>query len=145
MSIQVTCPSGHVLRVKDKFAGLVGKCPHCQARVQIPDQVSDNEIADLIGPPPEDNRPLPPPEDSVAVPLPKVNVEPEVDESVLDDDDANSGVSLMDSNIIGEKKLCFKCQHKSPVWFASCSFCGTRFEDDLSEDQAQKKKKKRTK
>ena len=141
MSIHVTCPSGHVLQVKDKYAGQTGKCPYCHARVKIPDHVSDDEIVDLIGPPPEDTRPLPPPEDPNAIPLPAVAEEAEPIESVLEDDaSASSGVSLLDSGIIGEKKTCPKCQHRSPVWFASCSFCGSRFE----EDQPERHKKRRS-
>lgn len=32
MSIKVTCPNGHALKVKDEFAGKAGLCPHCKAR-----------------------------------------------------------------------------------------------------------------
>ncbi len=57
MSIQITCPNGHVLKVKDKYAGQTGMCPHCQARVYVPTPsgISDDAIVDLIGPPPPEN------------------------------------------------------------------------------------------
>lgn len=35
MTIAVTCPTGHLLRLKDKYAGLSGFCPHCSARVDV--------------------------------------------------------------------------------------------------------------
>jgi len=36
MSIRLTCPNGHVLKVDESLAGRVGLCPACKARVQIP-------------------------------------------------------------------------------------------------------------
>lgn len=36
MSIDVVCPNGHTLKVKDKYAGKTGRCPHCQMPVQVP-------------------------------------------------------------------------------------------------------------
>ena len=53
MSIQVTCPNGHVLRVRDCFAGKVGLCPACKARVAVPkvdSELSEDEIIDVLGP-----------------------------------------------------------------------------------------------
>src|SRR5260370_35212716 len=53
MSIQVQCPNGHSLKVKDQFAGRAGLCPHFHARVQVPaaKKISDEDIGDLLGPP----------------------------------------------------------------------------------------------
>ncbi len=53
MSIEVTCPNGHVLRVKDCFAGKSGLCPACKARVLVPESrsaFSEDEIIDVLGP-----------------------------------------------------------------------------------------------
>ena len=36
MSISVQCPNGHQLKVKDEYAGKRGRCPKCQAPIQIP-------------------------------------------------------------------------------------------------------------
>ncbi len=36
MSIEVRCPNGHVLHVKDKHAGKMGACPYCSAPVRVP-------------------------------------------------------------------------------------------------------------
>lgn len=36
MPILCVCPNGHALRVKDKLAGRLGKCPTCGADFQVP-------------------------------------------------------------------------------------------------------------
>jgi hypothetical protein len=53
MSIEVKCPNGHVLRVKDCFAGKTGLCPHCKERVLVPrvdPAMSEDEIISVLGP-----------------------------------------------------------------------------------------------
>ena len=53
MSIRCVCPNGHVLKVKDSFAGTSGLCPTCRARVQVPQRrarpVSEDAILELLG------------------------------------------------------------------------------------------------
>lgn len=36
MGIVVHCPGGHTLKIKDKYAGKTGKCPHCGAKIRVP-------------------------------------------------------------------------------------------------------------
>ena len=50
MGIQVECPNGHVFRVKDKYAGLKGLCPHCEGQVviQVPDVLSATETNQAV-------------------------------------------------------------------------------------------------
>ena len=36
MFIEVRCPNGHVLHVKEKYAGKMGACPRCSAPVRVP-------------------------------------------------------------------------------------------------------------
>ena len=36
MSIQVTCPAGHTLKVAADWAGCAGLCPICKAPIQVP-------------------------------------------------------------------------------------------------------------
>ncbi len=63
MTIRVTCPNGHALKVKDGFAGKVGLCPKCKAQIQVPrldnGDMSEDDIADILGGPdvPEAARP----------------------------------------------------------------------------------------
>src|SRR5580704_10488730 len=59
MGINAKCANGHVLRVKDEFAGKSGLCPHCRGRVFVPmpvhslekARISDDEIMGLLGKP----------------------------------------------------------------------------------------------
>lgn len=55
MSIKVTCPNGHPLQVKNEFAGKTGLCPHCNARIVVPQPepqgVSEDDLLAILGPP----------------------------------------------------------------------------------------------
>lgn len=52
MSIEVTCPQGHCLRVKNEFAGKTGICPHCKERIVVPRiEVTEDDLLALLGPP----------------------------------------------------------------------------------------------
>src|SRR5262245_50932970 len=50
MGIQVECPNGHVFKVKDKYAGKKGLCPHCEGQVIVivPDLVSSHDASDVL-------------------------------------------------------------------------------------------------
>ena len=52
MSITVTCPSGHLLHLEEKYAGRSGKCPHCHALVHVPKpgQIHEEEILAILDP-----------------------------------------------------------------------------------------------
>src|SRR3972149_6754662 len=55
MSIQVRCPNGHLLKVKNAMAGKTGLCPMCKGQVYvyvpIPEPtLSEEGILDIIGP-----------------------------------------------------------------------------------------------
>ncbi len=50
MGIQVECPNGHMFKVKDKYAGKKGLCPHCEGQVivQVPDALTANPASDVL-------------------------------------------------------------------------------------------------
>jgi adenylate cyclase len=52
MAIQVVCPNGHALKIKDHYAGKTGSCPICKARIQVPAPVEsvDDLIMDVLQP-----------------------------------------------------------------------------------------------
>lgn len=55
MSIKVTCPKGHQLKVKDNMAGKTGLCPMCKGQtyvyVPLPEKsISEEAILDFLGP-----------------------------------------------------------------------------------------------
>jgi len=46
MSIKVTCPNGHSLKIKTKYAGKTGRCPICKARIIVPSGDGSNVFAE---------------------------------------------------------------------------------------------------
>jgi len=124
MAIEVRCPNGHLLKVKDKYAGQRGLCPRCKARVQVPHpaRVTDEEILDVLGPPP------PPPE-----PADEDDAGPGTPEEVHQDprhaERGESGISLLGSSILGRKKVCPGCHRVTSYAFKWCPGCGTPLGD----------------
>jgi len=121
MTIRVECPNGHVLKVKDRYAGQTGLCPRCKARIRVPSpsDVTDDDILDMLGP-------LPPP------PPPEAEPEEEDAASVLGGEPVHqepqaedSGVSLLGSSIIRRQKVCPNCGRMSSFTFKWCPGCGT--------------------
>jgi hypothetical protein len=116
MGIKVECPHGHVFKVKDKYAGRKGLCPHCpgQVVVQVPDLLTSQEAEATY-------------RRVVAEEVRAHNASPaDYASSVLDDvlhDDASSSGSLMGSSVIRHHVKC-KCGHAVPMWFAKCPACG---------------------
>jgi len=53
MGIKVSCPNGHTIKVKDKFAGKTGLCPACKARIKVPEiprqGLSEDSILGILG------------------------------------------------------------------------------------------------
>ena len=120
MAIEVTCPRGHVLKVKDKYAGKTGCCPHCNSRVVVPmpAKVSEDEILEFVGP-------------ATTSPASAAN-QPDGDndeESVYQhpigsaDSSSSSGLSLLGSQAVRHTKTCPECGSKVPLWHATCPKC----------------------
>jgi uncharacterized OB-fold protein len=87
MSITVKCPGGHTLKVKDRYAGMIGRCPKCGVAVEVPDRSPplEQELMDVLAEDGEDDRP------------------------VYDDDLESSGVSLVVASSTGAKSRISKC------------------------------------
>lgn len=119
MSIRFKCPNGHELNVKDKYAGLTGLCPRCQARVLVPSPVtaaiSEDAILDLLGPPPaEDDLP--------------VHQDARHQGSRLDA--STSGASLLGASQLDRGlKICPKCKSEVRSVYHICPHCRTYFTD----------------
>ena len=128
MGITATCANGHVLRVKDEFAGKSGLCPHCRARVFVPmpihardkAQISDDEILGLLGRPPRAIR--------------SGTLQQEESDSVLDgngngraasETSKDTSISLLAASAVRKTKTCPKCQRAASTAFAHCPRCGT--------------------
>jgi hypothetical protein len=122
MAIRVCCPNGHLLNVKDEFAGKSGLCPHCHVRVEVPlpSQISEDDILDILGP-------------AKKVPPHPAPQEPE-EESVHQDSqhtaaDAESGIGLLGSSILRRQKRCPQCAGAVSFAFTICPRCGTPLTD----------------
>ena len=128
MSIEVECPNGHQLRVKDKFSGKSGLCPHCKARVQVPDTLTDAGILDILGDPPPP-APPPPPIAPEEISDDSASIHHEEPKSATASDSVReSGTSLLGSSVIRHHKVCKGCGHTAVLWQASCTKCGKFFD-----------------
>ncbi len=127
MPIEVTCPNGHALKIKEKYAGKTGLCPRCQAAIQVPPLAAQSvprSIDDLID----------------LVPRPPAAKQAAFDPAADDDDPAptttmahspsRTGESLLSSSsLVKHQKKCPKCYQVSPIWYARCQRCDYVFRD----------------
>jgi DNA-directed RNA polymerase subunit M/transcription elongation factor TFIIS len=120
MAIEVTCPSGHVLKVKDKYAGKTGCCPHCNSRVYVPEpaKVSEDDILEFVGPAVPSESPADDDDESVY----------EHPEETSEASSSSSGMSLLGS-ATRHTKTCPNCNYKTPMWHATCPRCDFFFPD----------------
>ncbi len=119
MSIQVSCPNGHQLRVKDSYAGKSGCCPHCRAKVHVPVQAgfSEDDVMGILGPAP----PMPGEAvESAAETNQYVHQEPRHVQPAEE-----SGIGLAGSSILRHAKVCPSCKASASFSFSICPRCGT--------------------
>jgi len=129
MGIQVECPNGHVFKVKDKYAGKKGLCPHCEGQVivVVPDALSSIENNEKFQ------------QDSLrtrqSVKQPTAGPSPS-SSSVLDEPPelgstgstpGGTSGSLLGSSVIRHNIKC-KCGERVPMWYARCPHCGEYLE-----------------
>jgi hypothetical protein len=126
MGIQVECPNGHVFKVKDKYAGKKGLCPHCDGEVAVlvPDALHVAHTNDVLQ------------KEAIARRQAAQHHEPSKsansDSHVFDDEHpqaAGSGTSgsLLGSSVIRHNIKC-KCGQHVPMWYARCPSCGAYLE-----------------
>jgi Zn finger protein HypA/HybF involved in hydrogenase expression len=126
MGIQVECPNGHVFKVKDKYAGKKGLCPHCEGQVivVVPDAFSMLDETDELQ------------KDAIRhrqAAKQKTPSSSSSSSSVLDDSHefgstpGTSG-SLLGSSVIRHNVKCVKCGERVPMWYARCPHCGDYLE-----------------
>jgi hypothetical protein len=124
MGIQVECPNGHKFKVKDKYAGKKGLCPHCEGQVivVVPDAFSLLDETDELQ------------KDAIRhrQQAAKHTAPSNSSSSVLDDSHdfgstpGTSG-SLLGSSVIRHNIKC-KCGERVPMWYARCPHCGEYLE-----------------
>ncbi len=121
MGIQVKCPHGHVFKVKDKYAGKKGLCPHCdgQVVVQVPDVLSSREVKSAY------DRAWNQEHEASQSGIGSSSI---FDEPLADQDSSTSG-SLLGSSVIRHHVKCGFCNESVPMWYAKCPKCGHYFEN----------------
>lgn len=123
MSIRFNCPNGHELNVKDKYAGLTGLCPKCQARVLVPvpaGKLTDDAIVNMLGPPPATD---------IDDGLP-VHQDPQHQGVGVIDAGSSSGTSLRGLSPLNRgMKVCPKCRREVRAVYDICPHCRTYFSD----------------
>lgn len=123
MGIRVECPHGHVFKVKDKYAGKKGLCPHCkgQVTVLVPDATTAMDLDDVLQMESIQRRQA-------------AHQHSPASSSVLDEPHdlatpGGSGTSgsLLGSSVIRHNIRC-KCGEHVPMWYARCPACGDYLE-----------------
>jgi hypothetical protein len=117
MGIRVECPNGHVFKVKDKYAGKKGLCPHCEGQVivLVPDALT-GEASDVL--------------QREAIKRRQAAQHHSSDSHVFDDPNdmvaaasSSTSGSLLGSSVIRHNIKC-KCGEHVPMWYARCPACG---------------------
>jgi Zn finger protein HypA/HybF involved in hydrogenase expression len=126
MGIQVECPNGHTFKVKDKYAGKKGLCPHCEGQVivVVPDALSLRDVNDDLQ------------KDAIRhrqAAKQKTPSSSASSSSVLDDShdfgsSPGTSGSLLGSSVIRHNIKCGKCGERVPMWYARCPHCGDYLE-----------------
>lgn len=124
MGIRVECPHGHVFKVKDKYAGKRGLCPHCkgQVEVRVPAAMTDAAAKDAYRKAVIDEHKA-----AHAAPPPPSGIGSSGGSSIFDEHPAQAGSStsgsLLGSSVIRHNLKC-GCGASVPMWYARCPTCG---------------------
>lgn len=131
MPIDVTCPNGHALKVKDKYAGKTGLCPRCGVQMIVPALPPEEEEFIEMIPREKSLEPT-----ASAMPVTK-------ERSIFDDDEKehapakdrshasrlSASESLLSSGaIVKHSKKCPKCFEMAPLWHTRCLKCNYFFQ-----------------
>ena len=118
MGIRVECPHGHVFKVKDKYAGKKGLCPHCEGQVivHVPDALT-GEASDVLQREAIQRRQAAQQQSSSGS-----HVFDDPNEMIAGLSSGTSG-SLLGSSVIRHNIKC-KCGEHVPMWYARCPACG---------------------
>lgn len=119
MGIQVRCPHGHVFKVKDKYAGKRGLCPHCteQVIVEVPDVTTSHEVNEAY-------KRAVAEEQRHARKVAAGSQDSIFDDIPSEEPGASTSASLLGSSVIRHNIRCEFCNESVPMWFAKCPSCG---------------------
>ena len=128
MGIQVECPNGHTFKVKDKYAGKKGLCPHCEGQVivQVPDALTANPASDVLQREAIARRQASHHHSTPQGSSSGSHVFDDPNEGPAPASSSASG-SLLGSSVIRHNIKC-KCGQHVPMWYARCPSCGQYLE-----------------
>lgn len=117
MWIRLDCPNGHPVKVEEKYAGRMGRCPMCGVKVLIPQpehvDLSEDAILDILGP-----SSSPAPAAPLASPAPAR--EPQQTQSV-----ATGSSSMQGAMLAQPTRVCPSCKRKVSIRYQICPHCRT--------------------
>jgi rRNA maturation protein Nop10 len=123
MGILVECPNGHIFKVKDKYAGKKGLCPHCEGQVvvHVPDALSSLDPHEVLQQEAIRRR------QAASQKASSTSVLDETHEIATAGPSSGTSGSLLGSSVIRHNIRC-KCGQPVPMWFARCPACGEYLE-----------------
>ena len=126
MGIRVECPNGHVFKVKDKYAGKKGLCPHCEGQVivLVPDALTAMSGSDILQREALERRQAAAHHKSGSGSGSHVFDDPADMPSAPS---SGTSGSLLGSSVIRHNIKC-KCGQHVPMWYARCPACGQYLE-----------------
>ncbi|MGD9633508.1 MAG: hypothetical protein AB7G28_05925 [Pirellulales bacterium] len=131
MGIQVKCPNGHTFKVKDKYAGKKGLCPHCEGQVivVVPDALTLLDETDELQKDAIRHRQAAkhPTASSSSSPSSSSSSSSVLDDSHDFGSTPGTSGSLLGSSVIRHNIKC-KCGQRVPMWYARCPHCGDYLE-----------------
>jgi hypothetical protein len=124
MGIRVECPNGHVFKVKDKYAGKKGLCPHCEGQVivHVPDALTSG-VDEILQQEAIQRRQAA----QHHVTPTGTHVFDDPNEAVAAAPGSGTSGSLLGSSVIRHNIRC-KCGEHVPMWYARCPACGAYLE-----------------
>ncbi|MEM6798774.1 MAG: hypothetical protein AAF589_04600 [Planctomycetota bacterium] len=128
MGIRVECPHGHHFKVKDKYAGKRGLCPHCKGQVvvHVP-HIDAGKSLPLAAEQAYRNAVISEHKAAHAAPPPTGSSSSVFDDEPVAQDSSTSG-SLLGSSVIRHNIKC-SCGTSVPMWYAKCPSCGKFLEN----------------
>jgi len=127
MGIQCECPNGHTFKVKDKYAGKKGLCPHCEGQVivQVPDAMTAS-ASDVLQREAIQRRQASHEHSDSRDSSSGSHVFDDPNEGPSPASSGTSG-SLLGSSVLRHNIKC-KCGQHVPMWYARCPGCGRYLE-----------------
>jgi len=119
MTIEIVCPNGHTLKVKDSLAGKMGLCPVCKTRVAVP-RISPPAASELT-------------EDAILGIIGPYEPDPSRVQAPIEEPSAARKPAAPREGHAPPKKSCTKCNAEIPAESQICPHCRTYLAADMTD------------